>query len=258
MPARYLAVTSYDHSSQRAFGNLCVESFCDYWPSNCHIIALVENLPNSTSDFEDRLSMLSFEEHAADFYAFEHKYKNIAATRTGFKYDAIKFAHKVYALLAAVDALALGFDYLIWLDADVYTFRTVPNRLLKSLTSPKKYMSYLGRSHLQNSPVNYSECGFMIFNLNHSKNRAFWNLMRRYYDEGALFRLREWHDSYIFDQARLALENEANVTNINISEFGTRTISDPGHIFVASVLGKYMDHRKGSRKALEKSPERTW
>ena len=45
------------------------------------------------------------------------------------------------------------------------------------------------------------------------------------------------------------------VADINISDFGIRDVGNESHVFVASILGDYMDHKKGSRKKKKWSPE---
>ena len=72
--------------------------------------------------------------------------------------------------------------------------------------------------------------------------------MMRMYDGGKLFQEKEWHDSYIFDVVRKNLEITSNIKNINISDMGLVDIKSEDHVFVASVLGKFMDHKKGNRK----------
>ena len=96
--------------------------------------------------------------------------------------------------------------------------------------------------------LNYSECGFLIFNTEHFIHSQFWKDMMEMYDGGELFNEREWHDSYIFDAVRKNLEISANIKNINISDMGLVDIKSEDHVFVASVLGKFMDHKKGDRK----------
>ena len=68
------------------------------------------------------------------------------------------------------------------------------------------------------------------------------------YDGGKLFDEKEWHDSYIFDVVRKNLENSEKIKNINISNMGLVDVLNENHVFVASVLGKFMDHKKGNRK----------
>ena len=76
----------------------------------------------------------------------------------------------------------------------------------------------------------------------------FWQNMMKMYDGGDLFKEKEWHDSYIFDVVRKNLEITSNIKNINISDMGLVDIKSEDHVFVASVLGKFMDHKKGNRK----------
>ena len=77
------------------------------------------------------------------------------------------------------------------------------------------------------------------------------------YDNGGLFELSEWHDSYIFDHVRKKLEKKYLLKNINITDFGIVDIESEidDHIFVLSILGEFMDHKKGERKSIKWSPE---
>ena len=77
------------------------------------------------------------------------------------------------------------------------------------------------------------------------------------YSGGRLFKEKEWHDSYIFDQVRKKLEKKNNIKNFNICNLGLIDIEEGNneHVFVTSVLGKYMDHKKGNRKDVKWSPE---
>ena len=76
------------------------------------------------------------------------------------------------------------------------------------------------------------------------------------YSGGKLFD-EEWHDSYIFDQVRKKIEKKYNVHNLDITQLGLVDIEikNDEHVFVTSVLGEYMDHKKGNRKKVKWSPE---
>ena len=77
------------------------------------------------------------------------------------------------------------------------------------------------------------------------------------YSGGKLFNEKEWHDSYIFDQVRKKIEKKYNVINFNISQLGLVDIDiqNDEHVFVTSILGEFMDHKKGNRKEVKWSPE---
>ena len=81
--------------------------------------------------------------------------------------------------------------------------------------------------------------------------------MMNMYSGGKLFDEKEWHDSYIFDQVRKKIEKKYNVLNFNISKLGLVNIESKNddHVFVTSVLGEFMDHKKGDRKNVKWSPE---
>jgi hypothetical protein len=134
--------------------------------------------------------------------------------------------------------------YLIWLDSDTFTFKKVEVSFLNSLTNEDSYLTYLGRDHLNF----HSETGFMIFNTNNKFHEIFWDKMMKMYDEGELFKEKEWHDCWIFDIVRKELEKKL-LKNIDISLLGLqKRYSDDFHVFDNSVLGEYMVHFKGVRK----------
>ena len=75
------------------------------------------------------------------------------------------------------------------------------------------------------------------------------------YDGGKLFQEKEWHDSYIFDLVRKKLEIREKIENFDISKIDLFNLKTDDHIFISSVLGKYMDHKKGNRKQTKWSHE---
>ena len=81
--------------------------------------------------------------------------------------------------------------------------------------------------------------------------------MDEMYTGGKIFNLDSWTDSHAFDAVRKNLENEKSCSNVNISDCGIKDVGNESHVFVASILGDFMDHKKGSRKQKKWSPEFT-
>ena len=75
------------------------------------------------------------------------------------------------------------------------------------------------------------------------------------YLNGKLFNLEEWTDSWVLDHVRKDIEKNYNLQNFNISNLGLKEVGNESHVFVASVLGDYMDHKKGPRKTMKWSRE---
>jgi hypothetical protein len=80
-----------------------------------------------------------------------------ADAKKKFKWDAIRFSHKVYAIFAA--AKRTDADVLIWIDADTFCHSHMPRNFLNNFIPEDTDIGYLGREG------KYSECGFYSMNL---------------------------------------------------------------------------------------------
>jgi hypothetical protein len=67
------------------------------------------------------------------------------------------------------------------------------------------------------------------------------------YKNDTIFNELEWHDSYVFWQVLKRTAPEHGV------DIGKGAGAKGHHIFINSVLGAYVDHMKGKRKAKGKS-----
>jgi hypothetical protein len=156
-----------------------------------------------------------------------------------YRWDAVKFSFKVFALLQSLSELRANENFA-WIDADIRCLQRFGKaELEKFFPSESELMSYLGRVGYPKTGA-YSECGFLGFNAQHPKTSEFLKYVGDLYVNGEIFKHREWHDSWIWDQARLHYE-KAGVEFKNIS--GDAAYSD--HPFVNTGLGKIFDHLKG-------------
>ena len=159
-----------------------------------------------------------------------------------FSRDAFRFANKVFAIRAAARTTSHEprATRLFWLDADVVTFEPVPLTLLDEVLPPDVALSCLDRGPYP------SECGFVGYNLAHPATLPFIEALASLYASDEVFKLQEWHDSYVFDWLR----RKGNVPAHCIPY----AAGQKRHPFVNSALGRYMDHLKGPRKHLGKTP----
>ena len=161
-----------------------------------------------------------------------------------FKKDGVRFSYKVYAYTHAIDSCLSNVDGLICIDADSVFYKSIDvNWIKKHIHKDDCMMSYLGRGS------NYSECGFLYFNMKHSQTRNYASYMKKMYDYDEIYSLSEYHDSYVWDYVRKVFEEEMKVSNNNIGD------NKPGHVQSRSVLGLIYDHTKGKRKIKGRSPE---
>jgi len=161
-----------------------------------------------------------------------------------FKKDGVRFSYKVYAYTHAIENASSDIDGLICIDADSVFYKSIDvDWIKKHIHKDDCMMSYLGRGS------NYSECGFLYFNMRHDQTRNYARYMKKMYDFNEIYSLSEYHDSYVWDYVRKVFEEQLKVKNNNIGD------NKGGHVQARSILGTVYDHTKGKRKLVGKSPE---
>ena len=256
-------VTSFSAAGWAQYGRRFVETFCRFWPPEVALVCYSEHAESIRAEFEDAagaraqvdLHDLYYVNHRLRGLVERHGYNALAHGREqrdgqrgwtpkkiadgyNFRYDAVRFAHKVFAIESAW--CRIRFDArLFWVDADVITFAPVPATLFDELLPVGAALACLDRGEY------HSECGFVGYNLRHPEACAFIVAFAELYASGEIFQLQEWHDSWVFDWLR--------------RKKGTPTHAIPHqslrHPFVNSALGACMDHLKGDRKKLARSPD---
>ena len=162
-----------------------------------------------------------------------------------FKWDAIRFANKVYAVFDA--ASRCNTKWIVWMDADSFIHSPWEYKQFKQFLPDRAWMSYLGRGK------KWPECGFYGINLHNQIGLDFLKEFEHVYEhaEYGIFRMEEWHDSFVFEEVRKKIA-ESN-PNGKIHNISGNIINGEGHPVINSDLGKYMDHLKGDRKEIGKS-----
>jgi len=162
-----------------------------------------------------------------------------------FKWNAVRFANKVYAVFDAAQRCET--DWLIWLDADTYVHSSALYMDLQRFTPKRAWMSYLGRGK------KWPECGFYGINLKTDAGQDFLKEFERVYEdaENGIFKMEEWHDSFVFEEVRKVIQ--AKHHTVPFHNISGSLVNGEGHPMINSDLGKYFDHLKGDRKQVGKS-----
>lgn len=221
-----------------------VQSFQRYWPRDTRLTVYAEG-------FVPEIKGIHVRELPAWLNEFKGHYGRVPTYcgklnngQYDYRFDGVKFAHKV----AALTDFALGFTegVVIWLDADTLTHAPVTKDWLEGLFPEPAYLAWLDRSQT------HPECGFMMFRANYPHHIKFMESFRDIYLSGEIFKLREFHDSYVFQQLVLRKISAGKIPP-PASLSGDRNWHHP---FVNGPLGSRMDHLKGPRKIEGKS--RRW
>lgn len=233
-------VTTMNRAGWKETGARMVESFRSMWPADVAFLLYAEGFDPDRDDVEVRALPAWVDDfkrrHADNRVAHGH-----TPTRYDFRFDAVKFAHKVGAMTDA--GLRHDDGVLIWLDADTVTHAPVTHGWLEGLFPAPSYVAWLDREN------SFPETGFIMFRCGHRSHRTAMNAYRDIYVSDQLFKLGPTADSFVF---QYLIESMARSGDIEapVSLSGERRWSHP---FVNGPLGACLDHMKGSRKARGRS-----
>jgi hypothetical protein len=258
MSRKFQVVTTFHDAGYHAYGKRMIETFLANWPREVGLRVYAEN----TEIFEraENLQILDISSTIPALAAFKQRWQSVPMATgnqargprdrrgkqpgIGFKWDAVRFSHKVYAFCHA--ARDCDVDILIWMDADTVCHSAMPLSYLESQMPLGTNLGYLGREK------KYSECGLYALDLIAPGSREFVDIFQAFYDdaESGIFSLSEWHDSFVFDQVRAIMSRTPCWQELNWSQ---GLIRGEGHPLINSAWGAYLDHLKGDRKQTGRS-----
>jgi len=251
---KYSVVTTFNQSGYKQYGQRMIQTFLAQWPAEVDLVVYAENC--AVTETAPNLTVRDISV-CTDLVAFKQRWQGVPKANgdvsqdpvrslrrdagKGFKWDAVRFAHKVYSIFHC--AQNTNADILIWMDGDTVCHSRVTIADLQRLCPEDSELGFLGRRG------KFSECGLYSMNLGATNIRQFLTEFQRMYDdaEQGIFTLDEWHDSFVFDAVR------HKISPIQIDWSG-HLITGEGHPLINSAWGAYLDHLKGKRKNTGRSP----
>jgi len=251
---KFAVVTTFHEKGLKQYGQKMINTFCNMWPEEV-TLHIYPELCNPAISNHNHVTLKRLEE-LEDLMKFKERWKNVPKANgdvsndpvrskrrdagKGFKWDAVRFAHKVYAIFHC--AQETDADVLFWMDADMICHSPITMEIINSLVPEDKDLCFLGREG------KFSECGLYSMNLRSVRTQLFLQRFQQYYDdaENGIFTLDEWHDSFVFDAVRKTM-------SLNELNWSAGLIKGEGHPLINSQWGAYLDHLKGKRKEYGKS-----
>ena len=249
---KYTVITTFNADGYAKYGQRMIQTFLQTWPvdlvvyaEDCTVNETAANLDvrdiaivNELSAFKQQ--WLGVPRANGDVRGDPIRSKRKDAGK-GFKWDAVRFSHKVYSIFHC--AKNTQTDWLLWIDADTVCHSPITHVDLAKLCPDTVDLCFLGRRG------KYTECGLYAMNLRSLRTQNFLTQFQRYYDkaEQGIFTLAEWHDSFVFDAVRKHLP-------LVEVDWSGHLITGEGHPLINSDWGAYLDHLKGARKNTGRSP----
>ena len=261
-PKHITVVTTFHSKHYGVYGKNFLDSFARHVDKRIKLIVYAEDCAPENPD-PTRIEILDAETKLPKLNAFKQRWKDnpkangippdeIKKRRPrdhhkAFKWDAVRFANKVYAVFDACDRSK---DWCVWMDADTVIHSDWSYEDFAELLPITSWITYVGRGK---GSQTWPECGFYGLNLKDSVCQEFLAEFERMYEDAdrGIFALDEWHDSFVFGHILNNMKQTApNILDYSAEIYLTNTAKTGGggHPLINSKLGQWMDHMKGDRK----------
>ena len=259
-------VTTFHKPGLDLYGQRFLDSFAERVDKRIKMMVYAENCEPVNPD-SDQITIYSSEHSLPKLTAFKQRWKDVPKANGDisddprlsrrkdwnkkFKWDAIRFSNKVYAVFEA--CRQRPGTWVVWMDADMYVHSDCSYDDFKQLLPDNKYITYVGRGK---GSQTWPECGFYGMNLNHPVCHSFLEDFEQMYQdaENGIFTLDEWHDSYVFGEIlNKYREFDAELDYSADMYLREAKSGGGGHPLINGPLGKFIDHMKGDRKSLGRS-----
>jgi hypothetical protein len=261
------ALTTFHKSGLELYGQRFIDSFAQRVDKKIKLLVYAENCEPNNSD-PAQIEIISATE-LLKLNQFKAQWGNVPKANgkcpfperrprdhhKEFKWDAVRFANKVYAVFDAVERA--NTNWVVWIDADTYVHSPIDYDQFTNLLPNDKWITYVGRGK---GSQTWPECGFYGLNTNHTTCKLFLKEFEFMYNEAekGIFTLDEWHDSFVFG----TIIKKLILTDPNYYDYSeniynqTAKTGGGGHPLINSVLGNFFDHMKGDRKNKGKSQKK--
>jgi len=249
-------VTTFHEEGLKNYAQKMIDTFCENWPKEIKLYVYAEKCVPRIADHD--YVILKDLDSVQELVNFKNTWKGVPKANgdvsndpvrskrkdagKGFKWNAVRFAHKVYAIFDC--ARTTDADVLFWMDADMVCHSPISFDTVMKFCSQDVDLGFLGREG------KYTECGLYSMNLKSLNVQNFLREFQRMYDdaENGIFTLAEWHDSFVFDVVRTKFRHQLREYN-----WSAGIVSGEGHPLINSEWGAYLDHLKGNRKEAGRS-----
>ena len=157
-------VTSYKPGTWNEYAKRAVESVLQNWPSDT-MVSVYHEAQDQDVFTHDRIEWYDVHKEQPNLVKFKTKYQNDPVAngeineipngirrpgpmpkKGSYQWNAVRFSNKVFCVTHALKNSG-GYDYVVWLDADTYTFRQMPKEFLQTLLPAETMITYLGREN---------------------------------------------------------------------------------------------------------------
>lgn len=254
---KYAVVTTFHAAGYQKYASKMIDTFLQNWPQEVDLLVYPEDC--AVTQTAPNLTVRDLHAHSPELVAFKQRWGNDPRARglvatgpvdrkgkapgLGFRWDAIRFSHKIYSVCHA--AKNTDADVLFWMDADMVCHTPITTQFIDSQVPAGVGIAFLGREK------KFTECGLYAMNLRDPITQEWLKEFQLAYDSGRLMTMAEWNDCWVFDETRKEVQSKHPAwRQLNWS---AGLIKGEGHPLINTAWGAYLDHLKGKRKETGRS-----
>ena len=162
-----------------------------------------------------------------------------------WEWDVVKWSNKAFTIN---DAFTDYRGLAIWLDCDCQTYNKFPEGYVESLLPEGYYISLFKRRGMP------PETGFWLMDTNHRYHQKFMSTWIQWWETNSYRDLTQWCDAATMEATIRMYERQNLIKTHTLSE----EFELEQHPMSRCTIAKYIDHKKGHRKAFEVSPENVY
>jgi hypothetical protein len=254
---KYAVVTTFHEAGYQKYASKMIDTFLQQWPKEVDLLVYPEDCAVTQS--ASNLTVRDLHASSPELVAFKQRWGNDPRARglvatgpadrkgkapgLGFRWDAIRFSHKIYSVCHA--AKNTDADVLFWMDADMVCHTPVSTQFIDSQVPTGTGLAFLGREK------KFTECGLYAINLRDPITQVWLHEFQKAYDSDRVMTMAEYNDCWVFDETR----KEVQLSNHSWCQlnWSAGLIKGEGHPLINTAWGAYLDHLKGKRKDSGKS-----
>jgi hypothetical protein len=247
-------VTTFHRAGYEKYGSRMIETFLKNWPQAVELHVYAEDC--DIQQHASNLVVHDLHQRVPALVKFKQQYQaDLRATGRlaqgppdrkgkqpgiGFRWDAVRFSHKVYAQCDLARRRSTG--TMIWMDADMVCHSAIGLDILDQEIPQDVGVAFLGRAR------KYTETGLWAINLDRPGSHEFMERMQWAYDhaEQGVLAMKEYHDCWVFDRTREWMTQHFPAWQQ--LDWNRGSLQGEGHPLINTAWGAYLDHLKGRRK----------
>lgn len=261
-----LYVTSFTSDMYKVSGKKMIETFQKYHPNNKMVVCYEKMKLRDLGDLSDNI--LTYDLNKSDFlkkWLFKNRdiipfymgglatpQNNSKLLKNEFNRQASCFFRKIVSIDYAISSYGKKYNSIVWMDADSYFMKNIPNKTISKIFSKSHVFFHLGTKRQKaNLGIESGIIGFKNGN-----GYKFFKIVANKFRNGSFRQYEKWDDGYVFrkvweEVVKFNKKYPNNPYKILFNDVVSHIVkSDRNEVIPYGPFKDYVTHEKGKHKRM--------